>query len=245
MDLWREYRLNRLILIAGGACFLLPYAISGVNEVLYQDGYLTGAWTVSVLSIYLFVSLLAGNALAGERCDRSAEFVAYLPIARWRIVIGKLLFALMAFSPMWCVTHVVVNHVIRPTDFAAHVMLDLRPFVVNIVAIYGVGWLFTSFLSSVAFASIAGFTTPLLFYGCHAAILAQNGDLGDERLRLIRDPVGYGEAVSGYMMTGIPFGIVCFGVGTWNYLRRSTAQGGVENHIAGDMHLDSGLNFNC
>ena len=30
--------------------------------------------------------LLAGNAIAGERADRSAELIAYLPVNRWPMI---------------------------------------------------------------------------------------------------------------------------------------------------------------
>jgi hypothetical protein len=220
--LWREYRLNRLILISGDVFFLLPYGIIGLNVLAgsYRPGDLVGAWMASGIAAYLLIALLAGNAIAGERADRSAEFIAYVLLSPWRIVGGKLLFALIVFAPAWCVTRVVVDHLILPQE-NAHVFLDLRPFVVNILLIYGVGWLFTSCLSSATFASVIGFSAPCLIHFSVVAFLARNGNLGEESLRLIKNPDRYGEFVFWYVMFWVPVAILCFGIGTWNYLRRS------------------------
>ena len=95
--LWREYRLNRLLLMTGATLLLLPYAIA-----LFDLGW--DAWWgssqspraenaarrfevaafFSIVISQLTLALLGGNAIAGERADRSAEFLAYLPVSRWR-----------------------------------------------------------------------------------------------------------------------------------------------------------------
>ena len=47
------------------------------------------------------LALLGGNSIAGERVDRSAEFLAYLPVSRGRILASKLLVALAAVPLIW------------------------------------------------------------------------------------------------------------------------------------------------
>ena len=42
----------------------------------------------------LSIALIGGNAISGERVDRSAEFLYSLPIARRKLLASKLLFAL-------------------------------------------------------------------------------------------------------------------------------------------------------
>ena len=98
--LWREYRLTRLIRIVGAVLMVLPYvgalvllvaaswaseppAIGGPSPsravVLFGGGAL-----YSILLSLLTLTFLGGNAFAGERADRSAEYLAYLPLSRLR-----------------------------------------------------------------------------------------------------------------------------------------------------------------
>ena len=82
--LWREYRLNRWILITGAVLLLLPYLITlivlcwpnaistGANHIV--DSLIVAAFYSLGIS-QLTVALLGGNAIAGERADRSAEFL--------------------------------------------------------------------------------------------------------------------------------------------------------------------------
>ena len=103
--LWREYRLNRLILAFGAVLILAPYLIaviySGLSIVLGDsiDGnFETAAVWSFVITWALMLVLLPSNAIAGERADRSAEFISYLPLLRGRMLASKLLLSLIAFS---------------------------------------------------------------------------------------------------------------------------------------------------
>ena len=79
--LWREYRRNRWILAAGAAGVVLPYIIAVMFDVNRSSGFI-GAFFLSCVFSQMTVALLGGNAVAGERADRSAEFIAYLPLRR-------------------------------------------------------------------------------------------------------------------------------------------------------------------
>jgi ABC-type transport system involved in multi-copper enzyme maturation permease subunit len=218
--LWREYRLNRLILIAGGAFFVLPYAIVGLG-ILFgwcESDHIVGAWMVSTLSVNLLAALLAGNAIAGERTDRSAEFIAYLPLSRRRIVAGKVLFTLLVFTPVWCITRVVIDNVPLST-ISAHMLLDLRPYLVGVLLIYGVGWLLSSCLSSVTAASMLGIVGIFLICLGYTFISTPQGS--DEMISIMMDRERYGDAVFWYTIIWIPVAVICFSLGTWNYVRRS------------------------
>ena len=76
--LWREYRRNRWILAAGAAGVLLPIIIAVVFDLNRSSGFI-GAFFLSCVFSQMTVALLAGNAVAGERSDRSAEFIACAP----------------------------------------------------------------------------------------------------------------------------------------------------------------------
>ena len=89
--LWREYRRNRWILIAGATGVLLPYIIAVIFDANRSSGFVC-AFVLSCVFSQMTVALLAGNAVAGERADRSAEFIAYLPWRRSSTFASKLPF---------------------------------------------------------------------------------------------------------------------------------------------------------
>ena len=94
--LWREYRLNRWILVFCAAAILVSYLLGFLlNHYALDDGDDIGAAATFMLSL-LTVALLAGNAIAGERADRSAEFIAYLPLRRSSTLASKLFLHLIA-----------------------------------------------------------------------------------------------------------------------------------------------------
>lgn len=155
--LWREYRLNRWILVTGGVLILLPLVIAAVFEYDRSTDFF-GAWVVSSLFAYLTVVLLAGHAMAAERTDRSAEFIAYLPSGCWQRLASELILFLITFAAIWGVIFWGAKQLTLPMEIA-HIV-DLRGFVITILTIYGMGWLFTSFLSSATYASLFAFSAP-------------------------------------------------------------------------------------
>ncbi|MGI9427835.1 MAG: hypothetical protein ACR2NM_04210, partial [Bythopirellula sp.] len=86
--LWREYRLNRWILAAGTVGIFAP--LMGAVLVFSTSDpeafpKFISMYINSYMATAITVALLAGNAVAGGRADRSAEFLAYLPLPRWRM----------------------------------------------------------------------------------------------------------------------------------------------------------------
>ena len=108
--IWKEYRLNRLILILGALLLIAPYAVFAV--AFWRDHGLDVSWKfvhalvrdASPLSMVLSqftLCLLGGHAIACERADRSAEFLAYLPVSRSRILAGKITLSLLCLALIW------------------------------------------------------------------------------------------------------------------------------------------------
>jgi hypothetical protein len=190
--LWREYHLNRLILVSGAVILLLPYLVVlgiGLWTVVYDrltDGpslwfrphrhlppLLLGAVGYSLALSQLTIALLAGNAMAGERADRSAEFMAYLPVSRPKRMAAKLILAGCAAAVIWSFSSIMASLILeelwtelgtRPWDRRAS---EAAVFFATYVAItgatfFGVAWLVSSFQSSPTFAACAGLITPVL-----------------------------------------------------------------------------------
>ena len=211
--LWREYRRNQWILATGAAGLFLPCLIAVMFSAEHTVKFI-GVFMLSSVFSEMTVALLAGNALAGERADRSAEFVAYLPWRRistfaCKLVLPALTAAIGFVVYVWCAHQL-------PDIATQGQMADLRIFFVVILVIYGVGWLASSLSSSVAYASCIGFIAPYLIFFCQSLIYSIRGvslDIGNKD--------DHETFLLAYAMIGVPVAIVCFSIGTWNYFRRS------------------------
>ena len=228
MDSLREYRLNRLILIAGAGSLLLPYVavlvalcwakVRGGTHIgadQAAEGFIVAAAYSLILS-QLIVGVLGGNAIAGERADRSAEFVAYLPLSRPRRLAGKLSLAFCAAVSIWGPNLLILLTLLSSFPNA---QIDVAPdsfIVVSYIAItglafYGVAWLISSLQSSPTFAVVGGLITPLLIvWGLSAAAWAADMP-GSTCNRFV---------TTGYATICLVLAILCFWIGTWYYLRR-------------------------
>ncbi len=105
--LWKDYRVNRAIFIAALVLLVGPHAVVAI--AIWLGGLRRGDWAEGFMisSFYslgllqVAMALLGGNSIAGERVDRSAEFLAYLPVSRGRILASKFLVALAAVPLIW------------------------------------------------------------------------------------------------------------------------------------------------
>jgi ABC-type transport system involved in multi-copper enzyme maturation permease subunit len=179
--LWKDYRHNRMIVLTGLLVLLLPYVGSlclipfrpDIPKASFEKTCqvilvsLASASLFSLVMSQVTVALIGGNAIAGERIDRSAEFLRSLPITRRKILASKLLFALIIVAVIWsnvllglCLSNTLYNSREFPD------MLHFARFLAN-VAVTGllffcVAWFFSSFLASPTFAVFGGLITPLL-----------------------------------------------------------------------------------
>jgi ABC-type transport system involved in multi-copper enzyme maturation permease subunit len=201
--LWREYRLNRWILITGAAAIALSAAIGFLAVSFKIDEELNefGAALVLVWS-FLTVALLAGNAFAGERADRSTEFIDYLPLERSRRLASKLLLHVIVLGVLVGVNALMVGQLLTIDEFAGGVAFAL--------VVYCVNWFVSSIQSSPALATMSGFAA-LGLTGLGAAFLEERKMIANQPAWLI----WFSAAI------GCVLPIACFSFGTWNYLRRS------------------------
>ena len=93
-------------------------------------------------------------------------------------------------------------------------LIDLRGFVIAMFIIYGVGWLFTSLLSSPTYASLAAFCSLVLVA---AGVLAIAAYLGVPMDMSSKD--GHEITQGRIAITGLPLAAACFSLGTWNYVQ--------------------------
>jgi ABC-type transport system involved in multi-copper enzyme maturation permease subunit len=248
--LWKDYRHNRLIVFTTLVLLLGPHLIAlGVmcggpwikidtrhghpvywTPPKWQD-IMAGTSIYSVCISQLAAALIGGNAIAGERVDRSAEFLYSLPIRRRKLLASKLLLAMAIAVAIWLVNALIFSSIIlyelggvpiplpNPVNWNFFVNRDVL-LVMAMIATTGltffcIAWFFSSFIASPTVAICAGLITPVLLASGIALVdmlLAMSG-LKENRL-------GYPAANLWYLGICLTLSVVCFGVGTWHYLRR-------------------------
>jgi ABC-type transport system involved in multi-copper enzyme maturation permease subunit len=211
----KDYRLNRGVLLLGLVLLLAPYAL--VLGVAVPGNWpamppwaecLVTASFFSLCLSQLTLVTLAGNAIAAERADRSAEFLAYLPPSRTRILASKALLVTLTAGVIWAV-NLSVADVVAPAlgTFRAD-RLDLlvpRPVLAaTAVMLVGAGWLGSALLDSPAIATALGI-------GAAAVV--------PFLVNFVPWP-GAGDLRVWYVTTHLTLGLLCFVCGSAHYLRR-------------------------
>jgi ABC-type transport system involved in multi-copper enzyme maturation permease subunit len=210
--LWEEYRQNRQLLILVGLSSAIPY-VGALVAYLYahlSPYAVEPLWEPSVhemsglamIVTFLACALIGGNAIAGERVNRSAEFTFYLPISRQSAWLAKTLVAVAACTTL-CIIHTSVSLVSFPGN--THDMEFLFIILSVCMMSFGSAWLSSSLLNSPAIASVLGITVAPV-YGVH----------WERILTALALPTS--ETAFGISATAL--GLVCFAVGSLRYLRR-------------------------
>ena len=221
---WKEYRQNRLIVLATLFLLAAPYVI--LSWVFWKWGgpSRTAGWQEcllmgGLLSLYvsqLVMPMIGGNVIACERADRSAEFQAYLPIPRSKILTAKLLLVLALVALIWLPDGSMILYgtldAVEPV--ADSVWILCRGFAT--VAIVGltsfcVAWLLSSFLQSATISACAGIVAPIIaFFSVFlVARLCEIPEISADEFVLY-----------GGLAICLPLAPICFAIGTWLYLRR-------------------------
>lgn len=174
--IWKDYRLNRGYLLMGLVLMATPYVI-GATVILRDRGRgaaLASPWAellamaavASVSLSTLTIVTLTGNAIAGERVDRSAEFLASLPPSRRQVLASKLVVPLAATVIIWSF-NLLSAHIVSPALGSWPAYLE-RPspwwLVLSAcwVVVFGAGWFWSALLDSPAIATGLAVGTSLL-----------------------------------------------------------------------------------
>lgn len=222
--LWKDYRQNRLVVIAALCFLLVPHLLAlcfswtGASYASPTRSRWVENFTAS--SLYGFciaqvvIALIGGNVIAGERVDRSAEFLASLPIARRRILVSKLLLALAIIAVIWLTDGLALCYAMEllyqhhgvdqgaAIEFFANAAITAMTF-------FCVAWCLSAFLSSAVIAVCGGLVAPLI---------AVSGPMFIAHL--LGSPMQDFEPESWFLGICLTVSPICFVVGTWHYLRR-------------------------
>jgi ABC-type transport system involved in multi-copper enzyme maturation permease subunit len=222
--LWKDYRHNRLIVFTALFLLLIPHLIAlGVTcwaKVYWPPGTLHWKFSLAIACLYsigisgLGLALIGGNAVSGERDDRSAEFLYALPIARRKLLASKLLLALMiAFGP-WLTNAILLWYLTQTTSLPRDINV---PGVLSFIAIaelacFGVSWFVSSLVGNTSFATLAGLLTPIVVVW--SILLIAHAVLG------LQGRVADAFVESWWSVVCFSLAPLCFAVGASHYLRR-------------------------
>ncbi len=170
--LWKDYRLNRMLLIFGAVILFGPYVV--VLLAQWRTGLvnasahvwaesLTSACMLSMGLSLLTICLLSANVFAGERADRSAEFLASLPASRLAVLLAKGIVVIGTITVIAATQWWVVEMLIPWVDPRINPSLN-EPlwFILSVsVLIGGAGWGASSVLSSPVGAAGAAMLAPM------------------------------------------------------------------------------------
>jgi ABC-type transport system involved in multi-copper enzyme maturation permease subunit len=160
--LWKDYRQNRKVLVGAGIIVAMPYLIlswSLPGRAPLASYFSAAAYFACILFVGM-AAFIGGNAIAGERADRSAEFAAYLPIRRRDSLVSKAIVAVGMVFGFLAVNYGVVLISGGPSfpGLQALVLLTFS----SAVLIFGVAWLSSSLTSSPSISAAIGIAGPVL-----------------------------------------------------------------------------------
>lgn len=221
--LWKDYRHNRLVVFATLFLLVAPYLIAvgatwydwwhyGRPIELQLTRNLIGASLYGLLMSQLAIALIGGNAIAGERVDRSSEFLFSLPIARTKLLASKLLLALAIAATIWLTNAVILWYfwgdpvVQRDLPRFGEVLANAA---ITALVFFCVAWFLSSFIASPTIAVCGGLITPL--------IVGSGLFFVDYLFEYHIHPDVW---VAWYRCICLTIAPLCFAVGTWHYLRR-------------------------
>ena len=217
--LWKDFRENRTVLMAIAVFVLMPYISSAIVAIADVSAgrdphWARTLWGSSAVALCLsagVTSFIAGNVIAGERANRSAEFAAYLPIPRRTTVASK---AILAIGSCLCMllVNLVINQLVSRVARDRLLDLPIEAVVVfglpTVILMFGVAWLFSSFSRSPVIAAASGVVAFLVLIGTATfSMSSTTGKISDSWLYL-------------YWSTSLIAGIGGFVVGVVHYLRR-------------------------
>jgi ABC-type transport system involved in multi-copper enzyme maturation permease subunit len=242
---WKDYRQNRPIVVAAVLFLLVPHLFAlyaGLWEMYHQRQGM-GRWNSNALFAavhwkqyfflssafglilaQLIVAVIGGNAFAGERVDRSAEFLASLPVSRRRIIVSKLLFAAAVVGAIWLIDGAPVAWMAHHSSLSAGSNV---PFFLQFIGwtavvatvFFGVAWLLSSFLASPTLAVFGGLVVPVaLWAGFLFVEYLIELHLG--HTRFFQSELRWTRLTQCYAATCLTLALASFVAGTWYYLRR-------------------------
>ena len=169
--LWKDIRVNRMVLwyalVSLAGVYFVAAAVNVYGQIRY--GFPVKEWPemlnlAAVLSLVLQLpaaAMFGGCAFAAERADRSAEFLAYLPIPRGKAVLSKAVLALGVLTFIWAVNSSVSYAMNTSGKDMSEVEQTIGMMGVVSLCMFGTAWLCSAVSSSHALSAAVGVLVPV------------------------------------------------------------------------------------
>lgn len=217
--LWKDMRVNGVLIAYALSVSIGVYAVMiGVNRIFeWQTGFPWQDWskllglaaTLSLVLELVTADLMGACAFASERADRTAEFMAYMPVSRGQIIRSKTLLILAVFafvcalniSVLWCVDGR------SSAEMAESMWKPIGVLAALSLCMFGGAWFVSSMSKSHGLSAAVGIFVPI---GCAGVMLSWTKLMGWSENWLDRwIPITYAIlGTAGYVG------------GVWYYLRR-------------------------
>ena len=174
--IWKDFRINLIVLGYGFVCLIgLTIAFAAV-KIYFDVRFNETVWpwpdtlvmngSFGLAFQLLTVVMLGGCAVAAERADRSAEFLAYLPPSRWTIIISKAIVAFGAGLLIWSADLAIAYGIAPLTGTVSEDLIIFRGSIIPVltttaVLLFGVAWCASTFAPSHAIATGVGIAAPI------------------------------------------------------------------------------------
>ena len=189
---WREWRRSRtMFFVALGiivALLLLVFSQPQPRETAGGEIRVVGSmavvgyfasWIAVHVSVFL-LPMIAANSLAGERTDRSAEFIAALPVSRAVRLMAKVVLLAAVAIALWAPMLVVASllrgsQLVKADDYLSGLELlgRIATFAILTTAL---AWLLAGWIESPVIAAVMAIAIPVAvpwaMFSLHAPFLA-------------------------------------------------------------------------
>jgi len=219
--LWKDYRLNRGLMVLGVLGLIGVYLVGLATETTYTWPALPGSkvWADAILSyghmalgvMPFIAALLGGNAIACERADRSAHFLAYLPPTKAQILSSKFIVIACALGILGS-GNLLMIYVIAPllspdSENFLYMLGSPSAALAGCILTLGIGWLGSAYFEKPTIPVLAALTSPVVLSFGLFALAAVCG-------------ISKFEVAEWSGSVAFSIGIAAFFLGTWNYFHR-------------------------
>lgn len=190
---WRLFRAPMVALIVVGAgCYLIALA-----NILYpqpEHDALQSLLTAAGISFELTGLLAAafgGVAIAGERADRTSDFLGLLPVTRMQIILSKWIASIFIIGTCAALHLLILGLcVLARSDVANYGPHDMQWAVVLplwigfTTSLFGIAWLLSTFLRSGPISACISIATTIALFAM-VALRLDAGHYSDQQVPLI------------------------------------------------------------
>lgn len=225
MLIWKDYCMNKPIIFIGLFFAVFPFiALPGFMVVWnWPSTPQSAAWsavlrqaaTVSLGLSLLTQVLLGGNLIAAERADRSAEFLAYLPPSRFRVLASKAIVAFGVVGTIWVwnLAALFVAGALSDSSIRMPELPSIWVFAAVGSLLLGGAWIGSSVLQSAASAAALGIGLCFVAMMVTSAVFSLAGLMPN------------GEATTAYFVVNFLLGAAFFLIGSAFYVKNVSFNG--------------------